>query len=63
MIEDIEERVEDMLEEASEVAVRSDVRAIIGMVFFVLAAVVLFLLVLPLVGAGVQVAGKEKANV
>ena len=58
-MEDFKDNIHNMLNDAEAVAGRRDLRANIAMAFFIVAALVMFLLVLPFVGAGVYVAGKD----
>ena len=57
--ENFTDNIHNMLEDAEAVTDRRDLRANIAMAFFVAAGLVMFLLVLPFVGVGVYVAGKD----
>jgi hypothetical protein len=58
-MEEFKDSIHNMLDDAEAVTDRRDMRANIAMAFFIIAALVMFLLVLPFVGAGVYVAGKD----
>jgi len=60
MMDDFSENIRDMLEDAEAVADRRDVRAVIGMSLMFIGGTVMFFIVLPFIGAGVYVAGKER---
>ena len=59
MDQDFKDGIHNMLNDADAVASRRDLRANIGVAFFIVAALVMFFVVLPFMGAGVYVAGKD----
>lgn len=59
MMDDFSGNIQAMLQDAEAVTDRRDTRAVIGMGLMFIGGIVMFFIVLPFIGAGVYVAGKE----
>jgi hypothetical protein len=57
--EDFEEQLEETFDQADAIMERTDWRALMGQCLLWLAVMIAILIVFPLIGAGVYIAGKE----